>query len=108
MYFSARNEIIQMLKDIDDREDCLDNIRNVVLGMKEDNEIKKRKIQIQDLAQYLQKITITLSESMDNFVNSFKQFGKTFVYDQMVRKLYLSIGLFKSYKEREVRDEKYS
>ena len=86
MYFSARQEILKMLSDIDKREGWLDSIRNVVMGMKDDKEIEKRKTQIQELSLYLLKITHTLSFNMDKFVKSFKQFGKTFIYDQMVRK----------------------
>ena len=43
MYFSARSEVIKMLKQIDRREECLDNIRSVVLGIKDDKEMDKRK-----------------------------------------------------------------
>lgn len=54
------------------------------MGMSDDQEIVSRKIQIQNLAGYLMKITLKLSDDIDSFVRSFKQFGKTFVYDQMV------------------------
>jgi len=89
MYFSARNEIIKMLSSIEKREECLDSIRNVVLGMKEDSNIEERKSDIKSLAKELMEITKTISNSIDDFVKSFKQFGKTFVYDQMVRILML-------------------
>lgn len=85
MYFSARKEIIKMLQDIDKREECLDDIRNVVLGMTDDQEIEQRKRKIQKLSTYLMSITHKLSENIDTFVTNFKQFGKTFVYDQMVK-----------------------
>jgi hypothetical protein len=54
------------------------------MDMNEDQELLSRKTQIQDLAGYLVKITQKLGDDIDSFVRSFKQFGKTFVYDQMV------------------------
>lgn len=84
MYFTARSEILKMLRNIDKREEWLDSIRNVVLSMKEDKEIEQRKKQIKDLSSFLMKITQQLSENIDSFVKNYKQFGKTFVYDQMV------------------------
>ena len=78
-----------MLSSIEKREECLDSIRNVVLGMKEDSNIEERKSDIKSLAKELMEITKTISNSIDDFVKSFKQFGKTFVYDQMVRILML-------------------
>lgn len=44
----------------------------------------KRKQDIQELANYLQKVTQEISEKIDGFITNFKQFGKTFVYDHLV------------------------
>ena len=90
MYFGARSEVIKMLKQIDKREECLDSIRSVVLGIKDDKEMDKRKKDIQELANYLQKVTQEISEKIDSFITNFKQFGKTFVYDHLVSLRYLS------------------
>jgi hypothetical protein len=46
MYFTAKTEIIKMLKEIDKRESTLDNIRNVVLTMQNDYDISNRKADV--------------------------------------------------------------
>lgn len=84
MYFAARTEIIKMINEIDQRENWLDNIRNLVLSMKDDYEMDKRRQEVQELSNYLQKITKQIEKSIFNFMNNFKQFGKWFVFDSMV------------------------
>lgn len=67
MYFNAMKEIIKMLENIENREETLDGIRNVVLGMQDDQEIIARKAKIQELAEYLMKVTQSLSQNMETF-----------------------------------------
>lgn len=73
--------------------------------MKEDKEIEQRKKQIKDLSSFLMKITQQLSENIDSFVKNYKQFGKTFVYDQMVSEsCVIAVGLCEGDQQGEVRN----
>lgn len=84
IYFAARKDLIKILAQIDKREEVLDGIRNVVLSIKDDQEMDRRKREIQGLSNSLQKVTKEVSEKIEGFLASYKQFGKSFVYDNMV------------------------
>jgi hypothetical protein len=67
-----------------------------MLTMTETQDLPDRKNKIRELSNEMFIITKLLSENIDNFVKNFKQFGRTFIFDQLVMISVNIIGLRKS------------